>query len=98
MTQIEFVQLQDAIKDLTPDQLRLLREAVDQQLTTNERIDTFIPTPDELAEQQLQKRLFDAGLLSEIKPPSRMWTGVKEFDPIEIEGELLSETIIRERR
>ena len=55
-------------------------------------------TEDELADQEAQRRLFAAGLLSEIKPPVRVLTGTERFSPIPIQGEPLSETIIRERR
>jgi hypothetical protein len=55
-------------------------------------------TDDESADQELQRRLFDAGLLSEIKPPRRVSTGTERFTPVPIQGEPLSETVIRERR
>lgn len=48
--------------------------------------------------QALQQRLFEAGLISEIRPAVRVDTGTDRFIPIKIEGEPLSETIIRERR
>jgi hypothetical protein len=51
-----------------------------------------------LADQEAQPRLFEAALLSEIKPPRRVSTGTEQFIPIVIEGEPLSETVIRERR
>jgi Arc/MetJ-type ribon-helix-helix transcriptional regulator len=55
-------------------------------------------TDEESADQELQRRLFDAGLLSEIKPPRRVSTGTERFTPVPIQGEPLSETVIRERR
>lgn len=45
---------------------------------------------------RLQKALFEAGLLREIRPARS--NKVADFNPIEIEGEPISETIIRERR
>ncbi|MGO8903066.1 MAG: hypothetical protein ACLQU5_32700 [Isosphaeraceae bacterium] len=48
--------------------------------------------------QELQRRLVAAGLLSEIKPPPRFMPSREPFTPVAIEGEPLSETIIRERR
>ena len=47
---------------------------------------------------ELQRRLFAAGLLSEIRPSDRVATGTEEFTPVPIQGEPLSETVIRERR
>ncbi len=55
-------------------------------------------TVEQLADQEAQQRLYAAGFLSEIKPSRRVSTGTDEFTPVVIEGEPLSETIIRERR
>ena len=55
-------------------------------------------TPDELADQALQRRLLEAGLVSEIKPPPRFLPVRERFTPVPIIGEPLSETVIRERR
>jgi hypothetical protein len=55
-------------------------------------------TEEELANQELQRRLFDAGLLSEIKPPIRDLTPYRNRQAVPIKGEPLSETVIRERR
>jgi hypothetical protein len=53
---------------------------------------------EELAEQEMQRRLVAAGVLSEIKPPPRFLPARERFSPVPIQGEPLSETIIRERR
>ena len=45
-----------------------------------------------------QRGLFEAGLLSEIKPPLRDLTRYRDRKAIPIQGERLSETVIRERR
>ena len=50
----------------------------------------------ETEDLRIQKALFDAGLLREIR--TNRSGKVADFKPIEIEGEPLSETIIRERR
>ena len=50
----------------------------------------------ETEDLRIQKALFDAGLLREIR--TNRSGKVDDFKPIEIEGEPLSETIIRERR
>jgi Arc/MetJ-type ribon-helix-helix transcriptional regulator len=53
---------------------------------------------DEPSSQELQRRLFDAGLLSEIKPPITDPTPYQNRQAVPIQGEPLSETVIRERR
>jgi Arc/MetJ-type ribon-helix-helix transcriptional regulator len=55
-------------------------------------------TPEEIADQELQRRLLAAGIISEIKPPPRLLPARERFTPIPITGEPISETIIRERR
>ena len=55
-------------------------------------------TPEEIAEQEMQRRLLEAGIISEIKPPPRLLPARERFTPVSIIGEPLSETVIRERR
>ena len=55
-------------------------------------------TPAEIADQKLQRRLLEAGIISEIKPPPRLLPSRERFAPVPITGEPISETIIRERR
>ncbi len=55
-------------------------------------------TSEEIADQELQRRLLAAGIISEIKPPPRLLPARERFTPIPITGEPISETIIRERR
>jgi hypothetical protein len=47
---------------------------------------------------ELERRLFEAGLLSEIKPPITDFTPYANRKPIENTGKPLSEIIIEERR
>jgi putative addiction module CopG family antidote len=51
-----------------------------------------------VAHLELQRRLVAAGLLSEIKPPITDMSPWQGRQAVPIEGELLSEMIIRERR
>ena len=98
MTHSEFNHILSTIKALSPDQMRRLRDELDGKLAAS--IDGGPPdlTPEDLAEQELQRRLVAAGVLSEVKPP-RWFTPERErFSPVPIKGEPLSETVIRERR
>ena len=64
-----------------------------------EVFDSLAKKPNETIESedlQIQKSLLKAGLLREIKPPRQRRIG--DFPAIKIEGEPISETIIRERR
>ncbi len=53
-------------------------------------------TTHEVSKQDLWQKLFEEGLITHI--PSNMSDEEDDFEPIEIEGEPISETIIRERR
>ena len=52
----------------------------------------------EQTDQEAQRRLLAAGLLSEIKPPVRKFAAYLRREALPIVGEPLSETVIRERR
>ena len=52
----------------------------------------------ELTNQEMQQRLLAAGLISEVKPPITDLTPYQNRQPIAVEGEPLSEAVIRERR
>jgi hypothetical protein len=54
--------------------------------------------PEEIADQELQRRLLAAGVISEIKPPITDMTPYQNRCAVPIQGEPLSETVIRERR
>jgi predicted nucleic acid-binding protein len=77
------------VKQLSRDEQQQLREALDIMLTGSEA---------QRIEGEVQRRLFAAGLLSEIKPPSASLTPYPGRALIEVKGKPLSETIIEERR
>jgi len=52
----------------------------------------------ELSSQEVQQRLFDAGLISEIKPPITDLTPYRNRRAVPIQGEPISVTALRERR
>ncbi len=54
--------------------------------------------PDKLSSQEVQQRLFDAGLISEIRPPITDLALYQNRRAIPIQGEPISATALRERR
>ncbi len=98
MSHNEFHHLLNRVNALSLEQVRQLRDELDSKLTAARSAGSRDLTPEELAEQELQRRLVAAGLLSEIKPPPRFLPPREPFTPVPIEGEPLSETIIRARR
>ena len=55
-------------------------------------------TPEDVADQELQRRLLAAGIISEIMPPITDLTPYQNRRAVPIHGEPISETAIRERR
>jgi Arc/MetJ-type ribon-helix-helix transcriptional regulator len=53
---------------------------------------------EEVDATELQRRLFEAGVLSEIKPPIADLSAYQGRQAVPIQGEPLSHTVIRERR
>lgn len=98
MTYNEFHQILDSLAMLSPQQMRQLRQELDGKLATLTDDQQPDSIEEEAGDQNLQRRLFEAGILHEIKPARRVATGTDQFKPILIDGEALSETIIRERR
>jgi hypothetical protein len=98
MSHNEFSRILDSVNTLSPEQMRQLRDELDSKLAVSTAVGQLDLTPEELAEQELQRRLVAAGVLSEVKPPPRFLPERERFSPVAIKGEPLSETIIRERR
>ena len=91
MSHNEFNYIVESLGELSPEQLDQLRRELDGEIARAAKQPA-------VADEELQRRLFVAGLLSEIKPAVRIDTGTERFTPVPIAGEPLSETIIRERR
>jgi Arc/MetJ-type ribon-helix-helix transcriptional regulator len=56
------------------------------------------PAQSEPDTQELQRRLFEAGVLGEIKPPITDLLPYRRRQAVPIRGEPLSQTVLRERR
>src|SRR5271157_4638556 len=98
MTYSEFNHLLDSINALSQEQMQQLRRELDCKLAASAVHGDLPLTEEEMADQEAQRRLLVAGGISAIKPSRRVSTGMERFTPFCIQGEPLSETIIRERR
>jgi len=98
MSHVKFANLLASINALSPEQMRQLRRELEKKLASATAGGDVPLTAEELADQEAQRRLLAAGIISEIKPSRRVATGTERFTPIPVQGEPLSETIIRERR
>jgi putative addiction module CopG family antidote len=68
--------------------VRLLRQRLQEQAATARP----------MTEEEFDRQLMKSGLLASVLPRPAGSPAPREFQPVKIEGEPLSETIIRERR
>jgi hypothetical protein len=88
----EVERLIQQIQSLPPEDQARIRQALEAEIVP------LAPKAERSAAVELQKRLIEAGMLSEFKAPRRDAVAFKSRKPVEIEGKPLSETIIQERR
>jgi hypothetical protein len=108
MTRTDFNHLLGSLKTLSPDQVRQLRQQLDSQLTqsktptakpsgkTAKRAKATAPKK-KMTEAEFDQHLLDIGLMSQL-PDTDADFDDPDDQPIDIKGEPLSETVIRERR
>jgi hypothetical protein len=88
---IQIEQLIEQVRALPPEEKRRLRDVIDAELTTSK-------PASQASEEEFKRRLVQAGLLKQIKPPLSDLQAYKDRTPVAIEGKPLSETLIEERR
>jgi hypothetical protein len=79
----------EEVQALTPAEQEQVREALDR-LLASQRSPTLAAV--------LERRLFEAGLLSEVKSSSLDLAPYRDRHPVEVKGKPLSEVITEERR
>lgn len=90
----------NAIKGLPPREQAEVRRRLDSLPAQPDENEVLVDDSREAAidlDQRVQRALYEAGLVSEIKPPITDPTPYRR-EPIKIKGKPLSETVIEERR
>ena len=88
-----------AVKHLPPDEQVAVKRRLEVMIRPPNREETPVGEVRQAADdldQRIQRALYDAGLISEIKP--RVKRPRERRPPIRIKGKPLSETIIEDRR
>jgi putative addiction module CopG family antidote len=67
-------------------------------LLLRQRTSDSPPPTRQLSEEEFEQKLKQSGLLSAVPPRLAFTTSRRDFQPVHIEGEPLSETVVRERR
>jgi hypothetical protein len=107
MTQSDFHHLLSSIEALTPEQVRQLRQQLDQQIVrpkkpappASAQRAKAAPPKKKMTEEEFDQHLLKIGLISSLPDPALDLDDDDPDDqPVTIKGEPLSETIIRERR
>ena len=89
MTSSNLDRILEEVRTLTPEEQRSLRDSVDELL---------VMAASHFAEQEVQQRLLDKGIISRIPPRIRDASFYADRKPVEVEGKPVSEIIIEERR
>jgi len=82
----------EEVKALLPDELRKVKELIDSLLQESGAASGVS------VEDQIDQLLLEAGVISEIPKHAPKPDHLKDFEPIEVKGKPISETIIEERR
>lgn len=80
------------IQKLPPEEQRRLLEALSRSLAQPSE------SRQPISEDEVQRILFEKGIIGNIPDPTQYTDEDDDFEPIEIKGKPLSETIIEERR
>ncbi len=80
----------EEVRQLPPDEQRQLREQLNAIVPSS-------PTEDEL-EDAFERELAAEGFISEAKPRITDFSPYRDYKPVEVSGQPISEMIIEERR
>lgn len=89
--QVTIEQIENEIKTLSMEDLRKVRNIVDSILETKE-------TKPQMTEEEFARYLYEKGIIGRPPPPITDFSRYENYQPVKVEGEPISETIIRERR
>lgn len=90
----EFQELIEKVKSLTPDEQRQLSELLALLKASTSQSNSRSNEN----KNKLERKLLEAGLLSEIKPMVIDVESYRNYKPVKVKGKPVSETIIEERR
>jgi hypothetical protein len=91
----QFEQIIREFQQLSPAEQAYVRDWVRENVSA---VTVQPPEGEPISEDEVQRTLLDRGVISNTPNAADYTDADDDFDPIEIEGEPLSETVIRERR
>ena len=89
--QITVEQIVNEVQTLSAEDLRKVRSVVDSILETKDEKPT-------MTEEEFEQHLYEKGIIGKPPPPITDFSRYENYKRVTVEGEPISETIIRERR
>ncbi len=89
--QVTVEKIEREVKQLSPQDLRKVRELVDS-LLEKEKVKP------QMTEEEFAQYLYQKGIIGKPPPPITDFSRYENYKPVKVEGEPVSETIIKERR
>jgi hypothetical protein len=89
--QVTIEQIENEVKKLSPEDLRKVRDLVDSLLEEKE-------SKTQMTEEEFAQHLYEKGIIGKPPPPITDFSHYENYQPVKVEGEPVSETIIKERR
>ncbi len=89
--QVTVEQIENEVKQLSTENLRKVRELVDSLLEEKE-------AKPQMSEEEFAQHLYEKGIIGKPPPPITDFSRYENYERVTVEGEPISETIIRERR
>ncbi len=88
--QITVEKIESEVKQLSAKDLRKVRELVDSLLEMK------VEKP-QMTEEEFAQYLYQKGIIGKPPPPITDFSRYENYEPVKVEGEPVSETIIKER-
>jgi len=60
-------------------------------------VDSLLETKQTMTEEEFEQSLYEKGIIGKPPPPIEDFSRYENYQPVEVEGEPVSETIIKER-
>jgi hypothetical protein len=83
-------QIEREVKQLSAEDLRKVRRLVDSLLKKEE-------SKSAMSEEEFEQHLYEKGIIGKPPPPITDFSRYEKYKPVKVEGEPVSETIIKER-
>lgn len=88
--QVTVEKIEKEVKQLSAEDLRKVRRLVDSLLEKKE-------SEPQMTEEEFAQHLYKKGIIGKPPPPITDFSRYENFQPVKVEGDPVSETIIKER-